>query len=193
MTKKALIVNGHPSEESLNAEACRRVKKSLEAQNFEVEYVRAFDLPRAGHIMTDGYDERCEKICQSVSHADIIVCATPVWWFGVTSGMKDFLDGALQAGKHFKYKKLLPFLPAGPVGLLSPGKKLITITTTGGPGYMYNLGLLPNMAKRMIRASFAFCGIKKRDMRSFHFGPAGRNTPKQKIEAWLTKLENIKI
>jgi len=66
-----------------------------------------------------------DELIAEVEAADIIVVGSPMHNFGVSSGLKTWLDHIARVGKTFRYTK------AGPEGLLG-GKKVFVLSARGG-------------------------------------------------------------
>ncbi len=189
--RKALLVNGHPGVQSLSSAAAARVKLALERSDCSVDELDASALPLAGHIIKEAYPDAFSEISRTLNDYAIIVCITPVWWYGPTAVMKNFIDCALQAKRQFVYTKKYRFLQPIPEGLMNRDTRVIVITTSGGPGSWYRWGLMPNYGWKILRDSFALCGVAKRNITNYHFGPAREGVEQTKIDRWLHELETL--
>ena len=61
------------------------------------------------------------------ANADAYIIAAPMYNFGVTAGLKTYIDLISRAGISFNY------LPEGPIGLLKNKKAYVVVTTGGTP------------------------------------------------------------
>ncbi len=66
-----------------------------------------------------------DDLLTEVREADLVVIASPMYNFGISSTLKTWFDYVLRAGVTFKYTE------AGPLGLLT-GKRAIVILSRGG-------------------------------------------------------------
>ena len=79
-------------------------------------------------------DDPSLQYANMFADADLIVLAAPYWDLSVPAAVKAFLEAVTVTGVKFRYT------PAGfPEGLCK-AKKLIYVTTAGGPIMNYNLG-----------------------------------------------------
>ena len=69
--------------------------------------------------------ELSDSLVEELQQADLIVIASPMYNFGMSSTLKSWFDHVLRAGVTFRYTE------AGPEGLLK-GKKTIVIATRAG-------------------------------------------------------------
>ena len=67
-----------------------------------------------------------DELVDEVLAADTIVISTPIYNFGPPAAAKAWFDLVARAGRTFKYE------PTGPVGLISGGKKVYLVVTSGG-------------------------------------------------------------
>jgi FMN-dependent NADH-azoreductase len=83
--------------------------------------------------------------------ADLIVIASPMYNFGMSSTLKAWFDHVLRAGVTFRYTE------SGPEGLLK-GKKAVVIESRGGL-YSEGPGMAMNSQEAHIRTLLGFAGI----------------------------------
>ena len=84
--------------------------------------------------------------------ADLIVIASPMYNFGISSTLKAWFDHVLRAGVTFRYTE------TGPEGLL-PGKKALVIQSRGG-FYSEGPAAALNNQEPHLRAMLGFMGIE---------------------------------
>ncbi len=110
-------------------------------------------------IPVDNHDEQQrlaislsdELVCEFLA-SDVVVIGSPMHNFGITSGLKAYIDHIVRVGRTFQYGA------QGPIGLAS-GKKVIVITSRGSD---YSIGSpLHSMEHQesYLRSIFAFIGI----------------------------------
>ena len=68
---------------------------------------------------------RSDQLIDELLAADVVVIASSMYNFGMTSTLKAWFDHVLRAGRTFKYTE------AGPVGL-TPDRKVYVVTARGG-------------------------------------------------------------
>jgi len=67
-----------------------------------------------------------DELVDELLAADTIVISTPIYNFGPPAAAKAWFDLVARAGRTFKYE------PTGPIGLISGGKKVYLVVTSGG-------------------------------------------------------------
>ena len=80
--------------------------------------------------------------------ADAYIIAAPMYNFGVTAGLKTYIDLISRAGISFNY------LPEGPVGLLKDKKAYVVVSTGGTP-----VGSEVDFVTPYLRTFLGFLGI----------------------------------
>ncbi|HEY5714694.1 MAG TPA: NAD(P)H-dependent oxidoreductase [Candidatus Gracilibacteria bacterium] len=183
-----LIIHGHPSGDSMCEAHTDLAQKVGREKGYDVEILRSFDYPLVGHIMHNGYHEAYTRPADLISQADKIVITYPMWNFSLPGGLLNFLDGALQARKHFRYKLIKVLRMGVPIGQLRT-KKLITIYTADGPKWYYRLPLLGmDISRKQIKEIFKMCGISSWKMKCFLLGQCTHCVPERRTK-WLKTLE----
>lgn len=92
-----------------------------------------------------------DSLIEELQVADLIVIASPMYNFGISSTLKAWFDHVLRAGVTFRYTE------SGPEGLLK-GKKAVVIESRGG---LYSEGpaAAMNAQEAHIRTLLGFAGI----------------------------------
>lgn len=85
---------------------------------------------------------------KEVQDADVLVIGSPVYNFGITAQLKNWLDQIARAGVSFRYTE------AGPEGLLTGKRAIIAYTAAGTP-----LGSDLDFASGYLRHMLGFMGI----------------------------------
>jgi FMN-dependent NADH-azoreductase len=92
-----------------------------------------------------------DRLVAELQAADLIVIASPMYNFGISSTLKAWFDHVLRAGITFRYTE------AGPEGLLK-GKKAVVIESRGGL-YSEGPGAAMNSQEPHLRTMLGFMGI----------------------------------
>ena len=92
-----------------------------------------------------------DALIAELQAADLIVIASPMYNFGMSSTLKAWFDHVLRAGVTFRYTE------SGPEGLLK-GKKAVVIESRGGL-YSEGPGVAMNAQESHIRTLLGFAGI----------------------------------
>ena len=92
-----------------------------------------------------------DALIAELQAADLIVIASPMYNFGISSTLKAWFDHVLRAGVTFRYTE------SGPEGLLK-GKKAVLIQSRGG-FYSEGAGAALNSQEGHIRTMLGFAGV----------------------------------
>jgi FMN-dependent NADH-azoreductase len=92
-----------------------------------------------------------DQLVGELRAADLIVIASPMYNFGISSTLKAWFDHVLRAGVTFRYSE------AGPEGLLK-GKRAVVIESRGGL-YSEGPGAAMNSQESHIRTMLSMMGI----------------------------------
>ena len=187
-TKKILLINGHPNEESFNSSISASYQKGAFLSGAEIEEVCIRKLNFNPNLQF-GYQKRMElepdlKEAQNkILWAEHIVWIYPVWWGSIPAIMKGFIDRAFLPGYAFEHKKNSVWW-----NKLLVGKSSRIICTLDQPNWYYKLIFRQPSHHMMKRTILNFCGIKP--VRITALGPV--NTSKNdRRQKWLAKVEKL--
>ncbi|MGN7784622.1 NAD(P)H-dependent oxidoreductase [Niabella sp. 22666] len=160
MSKKILIINGHPNKDSLCFALANAYKEGAIRAGAAVKELVIADL-RFNPNLQYGYRKRIEwepdlvAAWESIQWADHLVWVHPVWWGGLPAITKGFIDRVFLPGYAFKYRE-------GSVwwDKLLKGKTAHIITTLDQPGIYYRLAFGRPSVNQLRRSVLQFCGIK---------------------------------
>lgn len=147
--EKILYVNACVRPESRTRELAETVldclEGSIEEINLEQENIQPLtgqSLDRRNSLLETGESDAPElKYAKQFSEADVIVFAAPYWDLSFPASVKAYIEAVNVCGITFRYTE-----EGIPVGLCR-AKRLIYVTTAGGPviepnmGYAYIRGL----------------------------------------------------
>lgn len=159
MSKKILIINGHPNKDSLCFALANAYKEGAIRAGAAVKELVIADL-RFNLNLQYGYRKRIEwepdlvAAWESIQWADHLVWVHPVWWGGLPAITKGFIDRVFLPGYAFKYRE-------GSVwwDKLLKGKTAHIITTLDQPGIYYRLAFGRPSVNQLKRSVLQFCGI----------------------------------
>ncbi|MGJ3233728.1 NAD(P)H-dependent oxidoreductase [Marivirga sp.] len=188
MSKKILLINGHPDEASFNYGLSEAYKKGVEKSGAELREIKIRELDFNPNLQF-GYRKRTElepdllDAQESLKWADHIVWIYPVWWGSVPAIMKGFLDRVLLPGFAFQKRE-------GSVwwDKFLTGKTSRLICTMDQPPWYYALIYSSPSHKAMKKLTMQFVGVKSVKITSI--GPI--NLLKDKFRAkWLMKVARL--
>lgn len=142
--KKILVVQSSARQEgSLSREYANNLVARLQAKypgswvvtrDLGAEAVPHLDATLLGGWMKPAEEQtdaekaasaRSDQLIDELLAADVVVIASSMYNFGMTSTLKAWFDHVLRAGRTFKYTE------AGPIGL-TPDRKVYVVTARGG-------------------------------------------------------------
>ena len=162
MTKKTLIINGHPDGESYCAALSEAYRTGAEAAGVPTEVINIRDLHFDPNLRY-GYRQRTElepdllRAQELITWADHLVWVYPVWWGSVPALMKGFIDRVLLPGFAFKKRANSVWWDK-----YLTGKTARLICTLDQPGWYYRWGARSAESQRHEEVDVAVCGNQDR-------------------------------
>lgn len=188
MSKKILIINGHPDKESFCYALHAQYKKGCIAKGRQVDEIFVGELKFSPNLAY-GYRKRTLHepdlvlAWKKIKEADHIVWIYPTWWGLPPAILKGFIDRLFLPQFAFEYQEKSPF----PKALLK-GKTSEIISTMDTPVWYYKF-IYKDIGGRFIRKNVgAFCGIK--NTRTTYLAVV-KDSTKEKREKWLDKIYEI--
>lgn len=182
--KKILVINGHPNDESLNAQLATKYSEGALQAGHDVKVVHLSHL-KFDPILHKGYQKIQElepdliQAQKDILWAEHIVFVYPMWWGTVPALLKGFLDRTFLPGFAFKYRKNDPFWDR-----LLKGRSGRIILTTDAP-WWWNFFVNWNPSIRMMKTTvLEFCGIKPVGVTQFD---SLKTRKPEEIEKYLKK------
>lgn len=159
MSKRILIINGHPNPEAFNFGIAEAYKEGAIAAGAEVKEIVIRDLTFNPNL-AQGYRHRTElepdllTAWEKIRWAEHLVWVHPVWWGGLPAITKGFIDRLFLPGMAFRYRENSVFWDK-----LLTGKSAHIITTLDQPGWYYRLMFGRPSVNQLRRSTLQFCGI----------------------------------
>ena len=180
--RKILILNGYPGKKGLSWGIVENYKKKNSLNN-EIRTINLIDL-NFHFVLNEGYkgnnffEKDLKKAQKDILWAEKLVFIFPIWWGGMPSLMRSFIERTFLPGFAFKYVD-------GKVEKLLKGKTAEIIATAGGPKFYYKtFGLIEQ--KRILAKILNFCGIKVKKI--VVWGGINPGTEKKYVEKILEKV-----
>lgn len=188
MSKRILMVLGHPSSQSFCGALSNAYTSSARAAGHEVLVLELGTLD-FDPVLHDGY--RLEQPLEPdllhaqslISWAEHLVFVFPIWWGGIPALMKGFFDRVLLSGFAFRYRRNSPF----PEQLLKGRSADLLVCMDTPPWYYRWIQRMPGL-EQMRRTTLRFCGIRPR--KTLTFGPVIRSSTAQR-DAWLRQARTL--
>jgi len=188
MSKKVLIINGHPNKESLCFALANAYKEGAIRAGATVKELVIADLQfnpnlQYGYRKRIGWEPALAAAWESIQWADHLVWVHPVWWGGLPATTKGFIDRVFLPGYAFKYRE-------GSVwwDKLLKGKTAHIITTLDQPGIYYRLAFGRPSVNQLRRSVLQFCGIKP--VKVTYIGIVKTATEQKRLQ-WLNAVREM--
>ncbi len=188
MSKKVLIILGHPNKETFCGALAESYKKGAIRSGAEVEEIFVLDLKfdpilHLGYQAIQDLEPDLVRAQELIKWAEHIVFVYPTWWATMPALLKGFLDRVLLPGFAFKYRENSSLWDK-----FLTGKSARLIITMDAPAW-YNFLFYGNAGqKAMKRGTLLFCGIKP--VRVTTIGSVKMLKPEQ-LKKWLEKAEKL--
>ena len=160
MSRKIVIINGHPNKDSLNFGLAKAYKTGAESSGAEVKEIIIADLAFNPNLQY-GYQKRMEleadllEAWEKITWAEHLVWVHPVWWGGLPAITKGFIDRLFLPGFAFQYKENSVWWEK-----LLKGKTAHIITTLDQPSWYYRWMYGRPSVNQLKKATLEFCGVK---------------------------------
>ncbi len=160
MSKKILVVLGHPQKESLCGALAKVYAEGAISAGAEVRTLALGDLA-FDPILWNGYKEiqplepDLVKAQESIAWTDHLVFVYPNWWGSMPALMKGFFDRTLLPNFAFKYRQDSPMWDK-----LLANRTAQLLVTMDTPSWYYRWVFKMPGHEQMKRTILGFCGIK---------------------------------
>ena len=188
MSKRVLIILGHPSTDSFCGAIATRYFEAATQAGCEVRIVQLGAL-NFDPVLHEGYNQ-IQTLEQDLldAQADImwaehLVFVFPLWWGGVPALLKGFIDRTFLPGFAFKYRQGKVF----PDKLLKGRTAHLLVAMDTAPWYYKWVYWMPGL-HQMRKHTLAFCGIKP--LTTLMFGPVLTSTIIQR-QRWLQQAMTL--
>lgn len=187
MSKKILIINGHPNKDSFNFGIAEAYKKGALSKGAEIKEIIIANLDFNPNLQF-GYQKRTElepdllESWEKIQWAEHLVWIHPVWWGGLPAITKGFIDRLFLPGFAFQYRENSSFWDK-----LLKGKTAHIITTLDQPGWFYRLYFGRPSVNQLRRSVLKFCGISP--VKVNYIGII-KGSKLEAREKWLEKVES---
>ena len=188
MSKKILIINGHPNRDSFNFGITTAYKEGAQSSGAEIKEIIIANLEFNPNLQY-GYQKRTEmepdliEAWEKIKWADHLVWIHPVWWGGLPAITKGFIDRLFLPGFAFKYRENSVWWDK----LLS-GKSAHIITTLDQPSWYYWFAYSRPSVNQLKKSTLEFCGVTP--VKVTYVGII--KTAKMELrEKWLNKVEDL--
>lgn len=184
MSKRILVILGHPADESFCSTLASSYVAGAKAAGNEVQLISlgklSFDpVLHNGYATIQELESDLVAAQTAIAWAQHIVFVYPIWWGAMPALLKGFIDRVFLPGFAFKYRDGSAFWDR----LLSGRSAHLLVTMDTPPWYFRWVYRMPGH-NQMKRTILEFTGIKPVAVSSF--GPI-KDSNQQKREKWLAQ------
>jgi len=186
MSKRILVILGHPANESFCSALADSYVEGAKAAGNEVQLLSLSNLSfdpvlHNGYATIQELEPDLVAAQAAITWAQHIVFVYPIWWGAMPALLKGFIDRLFLPGFAFKYRKGSPFWDR----LLSGRSAHLLVTMDTPPWYFRWVYRMPGH-NQMKRTILEFSGIKPVTVSSF--GPI-KYSQLQQREKWLAQAD----
>ncbi|WP_417667373.1 NAD(P)H-dependent oxidoreductase [Roseibium sp.] len=187
MSRKILILDGHPAESSFCEALALSYGRGAEKAGHEVRVHRLAEMSFDPDFGTSDFKKApplepdLQAFWNDLVWCDHFVLTHPLWWGGLPARLKGLFDRALLPGKAFKYVKGKDL----PQPLLK-GRSSRVLLTSDTPAVFLKWIYGHGVKKQTDRQILKFCGIAPN--RYSEFASMIKSTPDQRAK-WLQSVE----
>jgi len=188
MTKKILVILGHPNKDTLGGALAASYRDGAAAAGAEVRELFIGDLQfdpilRLGYKAIQELEPDLVAAQESIKWADHLVWVYPIWWGTMPALLKGFLDRTFLPGFGFKYRENSPWWDK-----LLAGRSARMIVTLDAPAWYDRLMYGAGGRKTMRKAVLQFCGIKPVGVTTFG---SVKSSDDAKRKKWLAEANDL--
>ncbi|BBU44737.1 NAD(P)H-dependent oxidoreductase [Pseudomonas monteilii] len=188
MSKRVLVVLGHPSGESFCAALTESYVEAARTAGHDVRVLRldtlSFDpVLRSGYRQAQPLEPDLLRAQADITWAEHLAFIYPIWWGGIPALMKGFFDRVFLPGFAFRYRAGKAF----PEQLLKGRTAHLLVTMDTPPWYYRWVYRMPGL-HQVRKTTLQFCGI--RPLRTLMFGPLLGSSARRR-ETWLQQARSI--
>ena len=178
----ALIIDGHPTSDSLTATLARRYADAYGDADLLAVRDLAFDpVLRVGYRTPQPLEPDLQRALDALLTATHVVVATPVWWASTPALLKGFFDRVLLPKQTYRYRA--NGLPEG----LLPARTGRLLVTSDSPRWFLTWTGDPTV-RQVRNQTLRFCGVTT--VRTTRF-PSVRTADDRTRAAWLAGVEDV--
>ncbi|SHL63901.1 NAD(P)H-dependent oxidoreductase [Roseibium suaedae] len=189
MSRKILVLEGHPAAETLNAALADAYAQAARESGHEVRIHRLSamrfnpDLGIASYRNVPELEPDLAAFYADLEWCGHFVITHPMWWGGMPAKLKGLIDRVFLPGKTFQYQKGKPL----PLGLMS-GRSSRVIMTSDTPNFFLDWIYGNGIGKQTSRQILKFCGFKP--ARFTRFAPV-RKSSEARRAGYLAKVRAL--
>lgn len=160
MSKKTLLILGHPDKDSYCAVLAKSYLRGAEKSGREIRslFLGEMDFDPVlhhGYKTIQELEPDLKKAQEDIKWAEHLVFVYPTWWGSMPAILKGFIDRIILPGFAYKFHE-----KGHGWNKLLKGKTAHLIVTMGAPAWYYNLVYAAVGHRLMKKNILGFCGVK---------------------------------
>ena len=188
MTKRTLIILGHPASDSFCGSLVNRYAEGAKEGGSEVKIIRLSELSfnpilNQGYRNTQDLEPDLVAAQQDILWAEHLVLVYPLWWGAMPALLKGFIDRVFLPQFAFRYRKNSVLWDK----LLAGRSAHVLVTMDTPPWYFRWVYRMPGH-HQIKQTILEFSGIKP--VKIFSFGPI-RGSSEHKRKSWAEKARRL--
>lgn len=188
MSKKILLIIGHPSSDSFCGHLADAYVEGATQSGCQVRQIRLRELDfdpilHEGYRLEQPLERDLLQAQEDITWAEHLVFVYPTWWGAMPALLKGFIDRVFLPGFAFRYRQGSKFWDR-----LLDGRTAHLLVTMDTPPWYYRWMFRMPGHQQMKRTILEFSGI--RPVRVTDFGPI-RDASAGRKAAWVAQAEDI--
>ncbi|MEP1933211.1 MAG: NAD(P)H-dependent oxidoreductase [Roseibium sp.] len=189
MTKKILVLDGHPASESFCGALASSYASAAKKKGHDVRVMHlanlSFDMDFGASTFHNSkpLEPDLEGFWNDLEWCDHFVIAHPLWWGGMPAKLKGLIDRVFLPGKTFRYVegKAIP-------EKLMIGRTSEVLVTADTPGWIFRFIYGSGIKKQFQKQILDFCGLKMKAYSWFASISGSTDDARGKLLAKAAKL-----
>lgn len=193
MSRKILLLLGHPYKEGLNGALADAYEEGAREAGHDITRLNISDM-NFNPDLEYGYRKRMDlepdlvRFVDLVKACDHFVICHPIWWLGMPARLKGLFDRTWLPGSAYRYIKTKAGKRTIFWDRLLKGKTARIILTSGNPQWIANLVYLPGNINSQLRWGILwFAGFS---VRTTWVGGA-ETLPESKRQSWVDHIREL--
>lgn len=190
MTKRILILNGHPAAASLSKTFASEYADAAKEAGHHVKTVNIHDLEFDSDFGFGGYRETkplesdLERLLSDFEWSEHLVLLSPMWWGGVPAKLKGLFDRTLLPGRAFDTRNKKGAFPAP----MLEGRTARVILTSDTPDWFFRWVYRGALWVQLKHQILGFIGFKPAKLTHF----VNASHPKSKVvRKWIKSVRML--
>lgn len=190
MTKRILVLNGHPAQSSLSKTLASDYAIAADEAGHDVKLIHIYDMEFDSDFGFGGYRETkplepdLDGLLTDLEWSEHLVLLTPMWWGGLPAKLKGLFDRALLPGRAFDTRNKKGAFPAP----MLEGRTARVILTSDTLDWFFKWVYRGALWVQLKHQILGFIGFKPAKLT--HFVNAS-HPAKERVDKWKATVRNL--